>query len=136
VTAQRTMPDFAQQRKGLGDERYPQADVIRVVLATLNTHNPAALYETFPPAAAHRLRQKLEFPYTPKHGRWLNRAESELSVFARQCWQRRSATEAVLKREVAVVEATRNAAQATITWQFTTADARVKLQHLYPSTSL
>jgi hypothetical protein len=136
VTAQRTMQDFAQQMKWLVDERYPKADVIRVVLDNLNTHKPAALYETFPPAEAHRLRQKLEFHYTPKHGSWLNMAEIELSVFARQCLQRRIATEAVLKRELAVVEATRNAAQATITWQFTTADARVKLQHLYPSTSL
>jgi hypothetical protein len=102
----------------------------------LNTHKPASLYETFAPAEAHRLRQKLEFPYTPKHGSWLNMAEIELSVFARRGLHRRIATEATLKRELAVVEATRNAARATINWQFTTADARVKLHHLYPSTSL
>lgn len=136
VTMQRTMQDFAQQMKWLVDERYPEADVIRVVLDNLNTHKPASLYETFPPAEAHRLRQKLEFPYTPKHGSWLNMAEIELSVFARQCLRRRIATEATLTRELAVVEATRNAARATINWQFTTADARVKLHRLYPSTSL
>ena len=110
--------------------------MIRVVLDNLNPHKPAALYEPFPPAAAHRLRQKLEFHYTPKPGSWLNMAEIELSVLARQCLQRRIATEATLKRELAAVEATRNAARATINWQFTIVAARVKLPHLYPSTSL
>jgi DDE superfamily endonuclease len=136
VTRQRTMEDFAHQMKWLVDERYPKAAVIRVVLDNLNTHKIASLYETFPPAEAHRLRQKLEFHYTPKHGSWLNMAEIELSVLARQCLHRRIATEATLKRELAAVEAARNAARATIDWQFTTAQARVKLQHLYPSTSL
>jgi hypothetical protein len=136
VTAQRTMEDFAHQMKWLVDERYPKADVIRVVLDNLNTHKVASLYETFPPAEAHRLRQKLEFHYTPKHGSWLNMAEIELSVLTRQCLHRRIATEATLKREVAAVAAARNAARATVDWQFTTAQARVKLQHLYPSTSL
>jgi hypothetical protein len=122
--------------KWLVDERYPEAEVIRVVLDNLNTHTPASLYETFPPAEAHRLRQKLEFHYTPKHGSWLNMAEIELSVLARQCLHRRIASEAALKRELAAAEATRNTARATIDWQFTTAEARVKLHHLYPSTSL
>jgi hypothetical protein len=136
VTEQRTMQDFAHQMKWLVDERYPDAEVIRVVLDNLNTHKPASLYETFPPAEAHRLRQRLEFHYTPKHGSWLNMAELELSVFARQCLQRRIATETTLKRELAAVEATRNAAHATMNWQFTTDEARVKLHYLYPSTSL
>jgi DDE superfamily endonuclease len=136
VTEQRTMEDFAGQMKWLVDERYPKADVIRVVLDNLNTHKVASLYETFPPAEAHRLRQKLEFHYTPKHGSWLNMAEIELSVLARQCLHRRIAAEATLKREVAAVTAARNATRATIEWQFTTEQARVKLQHLYPSTSL
>jgi hypothetical protein len=135
VTEHRTMQDFAHQMKWLVDERYPEADVIRVVLDTLNTHKPASLYETFPPAEAHRIRQKLEFHYTPKHGSWLNMAEIELSVVARQCLHRRIAAEATLKRELAAVEAARNAARATIDWQFTTAQARVKLHRLYPSTS-
>ena len=136
VTAQRTMEDFAHQMKWLVDERYPHAEVIRVVLDNLNTHKPGSLYETFPPAEAHRLRQKVEFHYTPKHGSWLNMAEIELSVFARQCLQRRIATEATLVQELAAVEASRNAARATIHWQFTTAAARVKLAHLYPSNLL
>jgi hypothetical protein len=134
VTAQRTMQDFAQQMKWLVDERYPQAEIIRVVLDNLNTHKPGSLYETFPPAEAHRLCQKLKFHYTPKHGSWLNMAEIELSVFARQCLHRRIASEATLIRELAAVEATRNAAQAKIHWQFTTVEAREKLAHLYPST--
>jgi hypothetical protein len=136
VTEQRTMQDFAHQMKWLVDERYPEAEVIRIVLDNLYSHKPASLYETFPPAEAHRLRQKLEFHYTPKHGSWLNMAEIELSVFARRCLQRRIATAATLKRELAAVEATRNAAQATINWQFTTTDARVKLHRLSPSPSL
>jgi DDE superfamily endonuclease len=136
VTERRTMQDFAQQMKWLVDERYPEADVIRVVLDNLNIHKVASLYETFPAAEAHRLRQKLEFHYTPKHGSWLNMAEIELSILARQCLQRRIATEATLKRELAAVEASRNAACTTINWQFTTTAARVKLHHLYPSTSL
>lgn len=135
VTKQRTRQDFAHQMQWLVDERYPAAEVIRVVLDNLNTHKVASLYETFAPAEAHRLRQKLEFHYTPKHGSWLNMAEIELSVLTRQCLHRRLATEAALKREVAAVTAARNAARATIKWQFTTAQARVKLHHLYPSTS-
>jgi len=135
VTAQRTMQDFAQQMKWLVDTRYPEAQVIRVVLDNLNTHKPGSLYETFAPAEAHRLCQKLEFHYTPKHGSWLNMAEIELSVLARQCLHRRIATEATRKRELAAVDATRNAAQAKIHWQFTTAEARQRLAHLYPSTS-
>jgi hypothetical protein len=136
VTEHRTMQDFAHQMKWLVDERYPQAEVIRVVLDNLNTHKVASLYETFPPTEAQRLRRKLEFHYTPKHGSWLNMAEIELSVLARRCLHRRIATESTLKRELAAVEAARNAARATIDWQFTTAQARVKLHRLYPSTSL
>jgi hypothetical protein len=133
VTAQRTLPDFAQQMQGLVDTRYPAAEGIGVVLDNLNPHTPGSLSETFAPAEAHRVWQKLEFHYTPKPGRWLNMAEIELSVFARQCLQRRIATEATLKREWAAGEATRNAAQAKIHWQFTTTQAREKLAHLYPS---
>ena len=135
VTEQRTMHDFAEQMKWLVDERYPQAEVIRVVLDNLNTHKPGALYETFAPAEAHRLCQKLEFHYPPKQGSWLNMAEIELSIFARQCLHRRIATEATLKQELAAIETTRNTAQAKIHWQFTTAAAREKLAHLYPSHS-
>ena len=135
VTSQRTRPDFAQQMQWLVDERYPEAEGIRVVLDNLNTHKPGARYETFAPAEAHRLRQKLEFRYTPKHGSWLNMAAIELSVFARQCLPRHIATETTLIRELAAVEAARNAARAKIHWQFTTVEARQKLAYLYPSTS-
>jgi len=135
VTEHRTMQDFAHQMQWLVDERYPEAEVIRVVLDNLNTHKPASLYETFAPAEAHRIRQKLEFHYTPKHGSWLNRAESALSVFARQCLPRRIPTEATLTRELAALEAARNAARATIEWRFPIADTRVKLHRLYPSPS-
>jgi transposase len=133
VTEHRTMQDFAHQMQWLVDERYPEAEVIRVVLDNLNTHKPASLYETFAPAEAHRIRKKLEFHYTPKHGSWLNMAEIELSVFARQCLHRRIPTEATLTRELAALEQTRNTARATIEWRFTTPDARVKLHRLYPS---
>jgi DDE superfamily endonuclease len=136
VTEQRTRHDFAQQMKWLVAERYPHAEVSRVVVDHLNTHKPGSLYETFAPAEAHRLCQKLEFHYTPKPGRWRNMAEIELSIVARQCLHRRIATEATLKRELAAVEAARNTARAKIHWQFTTGAAREKLVHLYPSNSL
>lgn len=136
VTERRTKLDFAQQMKGLVDERYPQADVIRVILDNLNTHGPGSLYEAFEPAEARRLVEKLEFHYTPKHGSWLNMAEIELSILQRQCLNRRLATEAMLKREVAAWEQQRNAAQDTIDWRFTITDAREKLKRLYPTNSL
>jgi hypothetical protein len=136
VTEQRTMQDFAPQRQGLVAERSPDAEVIRVVLDTLTTHKPASLYATLPAAQAPRLRQKVAFPSTPKPESGLNLAEIELSVLARQCLQRRIAPEATLNRELAAVEATRNAARATLNWQLTTGEARVTLHSLYPSTSL
>jgi hypothetical protein len=136
VTAQRTTQDFAHQMRGLVDERYPEADVIRVVLDNLNTHKVASLYATFPPAEARRIAKKLEFHYTPKHGSWLNMAESEFSVLQRQCLARRIADAATRQHEVAAYEARRNAARSTIEWRFTVQEARVKLHRLYPSTSL
>lgn len=135
VTEQRTMQDFARQMKWLVDEAYPEAELVRVVLDNLNTHKPASLYETFEPAEARRILRRLELHYTPKHGSWLNMAEIELSVLSRQCLDRRIPDEATLKGEVKAYEDSRNQARATIDWQFTTQDARIKLQHLYPSTS-
>jgi len=135
VTERRTMKDFAHQMKWLVDEAYPEADKIRVVLDNLNTHRPASLYETFEPKEARRIRKRLEFHHTPKHGSWLNMAEIEFSVFSKQCLARRIGDEEMLKREIAALEAERNQAQATINWRFTTVGARVKLQHLYPSVS-
>ena len=133
VTERRTMVDFAHQMRWLSDVAYPEADVVRVVLDNLNTHKPASLYETFPPGEARRILKRLEFHYTPKHGSWLNMAEIEFSVFSRQCLPRRIGDVDTLKREIAALEAQRNQAQATIDWRFSTVEARVKLQRLYPS---
>jgi len=135
VTHQRTMRDFAEQMKWLVDEGFPQAARVRVVMDNLNTHKAASLYEKFAPEEARRILRKLEFHYTPKHGSWLNMAEIELSVFSRQCLDRRIGDEQTLKREVKKLEEARNAACAKIEWRFTTEDARRKLQRLYPSTS-
>jgi len=135
TTDQRTQVDFAQQMKWLADERYPEATVIRVVLDNLNTHRPAALYEVFLPAEARRLLKRLEFHYTPKHGSWLNMAELEISVFARQCWDRRIGDQATLIRETQALEDQRNAAKAILRWQFTADHARKRLHRLYPSVS-
>jgi hypothetical protein len=135
ITERRTKVDFAHQMKWLVDERYPEAEVIRVVLDNLNTHKVASLYEAFEPAEARRIAKKLEFHPTPKHGSWLNMAEIELSILQRQCLERRIADEEILRREVGAYEQRRNAEQATIDWQFTVADARIKLHRLYPSRS-
>ena len=136
VTQRRTKTDFAHQMKWLVDERYPDAEVIRVVLDNLNTHGPGSLYEAFEPSEARRIWKKLEFHYTPKHGSWLNMAEIELSILQRQCLSRRIADEAMLKREVAAWEQQRNDAKETIDWRFSITDAREKLKRLYPTESL
>ena len=133
VTERRTMVDFAQQMRWLADEAYPASEKIRVVLDNLNTHKPASLYETFEPKEARRIRKRLEFHYTPKHGSWLNMAEIEFSVLARRVLRRRIADEETLSGEIAALEAERNQAGATIDWRFSTVDARVKLHHLYPA---
>ena len=133
VSARRTRVDFAHCIKELVDVHYPEAERIVLVLDNLNTHSPASLYEAFPPAEARRLTDKLELRYTPKHGSWLNMAESELHVLAGQCLDRRLPDQAALTTEVAAWEATRNAADSAIDWRFTTADARIRLKHLYPT---
>jgi hypothetical protein len=132
VTARRTRIDFAHQMKRLCDDLHPEAEVIRVVLDDLNMHGPASLYEAFPPEEARRLRGRPEFHHAPKHASWLNVAEPEFSVLARQCLGRRIATREELARAVAAWEAERNAARARITWCFRAADARVELAKLYP----
>jgi DDE superfamily endonuclease len=133
VTERRTKQDYARQIKYLVDVRYPHAERVTVIHDQLNTHVPSALYETFEPEEARRILDKLELHYTPKHGSWLNMAEIELSVLARQCLARRLPDQATLKREVAAWEERRNAESRTIDWQFTTVDARIKLKRLYPS---
>ena len=135
VTEQRTKPEFALQMRALVDEHFPEAETIRVVLDNLNTHTPAALYETFEPSEAHRLVAKLEFIYTPKHASWLNQAEIEWAALRGQCLDRRIGDRAMLEREVAIWEEERNAHGLVIRWLFGLADARTKLKHLYPSPS-
>jgi len=135
VTERRTMQDFAHQMRWLVDEAYPEAEVVRLVLDNLNTHRPASLYETFPPAEARRVLQRLELHYTPKHGSWLNMAEMELSVFSRECLDRRIPHADTLKGEIQALEAERNNTHARVNWRFTAQDARSKLSHLYPSVS-
>jgi hypothetical protein len=133
VTERKTSIDFARFLHVLADEHYADAATIVLVCDNLSTHTPAALYEAFAPAEARRLAERFEWHYTPKHGSWLNVAEMELSVLARQCLDRRIPDLATLRREVAAWERTRNAAVVTIDWQFTAADARVKLKGLYPT---
>ena len=132
VTERRTNRDFARVVRGLLDVWYPAAEKVVLVLDNLSTHTPAALYETFEPAEARRLVERLEIHYTPKHGSWMNMAELELSVLARQCLDRRIPDLATLGREVAAWEEGRNRAAVTVDWQLTTADARVRLKRLYP----
>jgi len=134
VTARRTRADWADCIKELADVHYPDAEKIVLVMDNLNTHTPASLYDAFPPAEARRIAERLEIHYTPKHGSWLNIAEIELSVLGRQCLDRRIADAATLIREVGAWEEGRNGADAVVNWRFTTADARIKLKHLYPST--
>lgn len=133
VTDQRRMIEYAHCMKFLVDERYPEAKMIRVVQDNLSTHKPSALYEAFPPAEARRILQRLEFHYTPVHGSWLNIAEIELNVLNSQCLDRRIGDKETLKKEVAAWLVERNQRAASVHWQFTTQDARVKLRHLYPS---
>jgi len=136
VTERRTAADFADQMRRLCDEWYPEAVTIRVVLDNLNTHSPASLFAAFPPEEAWRLLRRLEFHYTPKRASWLNMAEMELSVLARQCLDRRIESREVLAHEVAAWEAERNRLRVAIEWCFRVADARRKLAHLYPQETL
>jgi hypothetical protein len=132
VTERRTRTDWAEAMRVLSDQHHPTAERITVVLDNLNTHGPASFYEAFAPAEARRLAERFEFHYTPKHGSWLNIAEIELSVLSRQCLDRRIGEVGVLRREIEAWQQRRNAASKIIDWQFTTAEARIKLKRLYP----
>lgn len=136
VTERKTSKDFARFLKRLSDDWYPQARRIVLVCDNLNTHTPASLYDAFDPVEARRLAARFEWHHTPKHGSWLNMAEIELSVVARQCLDRRIPDFPTLRAEVAAWERQRNAAVVKVQWQFTTTDARVKLKKLYPSIEL
>jgi hypothetical protein len=133
VSDQRTRLDWADCIKELVDVHYPAAERIVLVMDNLNIHSPASLYEAFPPAEAKRLADRLEIHHTPRHGSWLNMAEIELSILQRQCLARRLGDRATMEHEVAAWVAERNGAHQRIDWRFTTADARIKLKHLYPT---
>ena len=123
--------DFAQVIQWLVDEQFPKAKVIRLVVDNLNTHSPASLYTAFSAEEARRLTRKLEWHYTPKHASWLNMVEIELSILGRQCLDRRIPDLETLRREVTAWEQERNDQHATVSWHFTTADARQKLARFY-----
>ncbi len=138
VTARRTRIDFAGQMKDLVDVHYPDAIKVILVVDNLNTHSPASLYAAYEPAEAKRISDRLEFHYTPKHGSWSGTrvrvmAEIELAILSSQCLDRRIPDEDTLTTEVAAWEQTRNEMATRVDWRFTTADARIKLRHLYPS---
>jgi len=133
VTDRHTAIDYAHTLKDLSDTHFPSAMKIVLVQDNLNTHKPASLYEAFPAAEARRLVERFEWHYTPKHGSWLNTAESELGVLSVQCLDRRIPDKQTLAREVAAWQSRRNTHHAKADWQFTTADARIKLKKLYPS---
>jgi hypothetical protein len=133
VTDRRTKTDWAQFIRWLLTKVYPEAERVVLVMDNLNTHSVGSLYDAFDPPTAWQLAARLEIHHTPKHGSWLNMAETELSILSRQCLDRRIDCKELLASEVATWEQLRNAHQAKIDWQFTTADARTKLKRLYPS---
>jgi transposase len=132
VTDQRRRVEWAEVMRIVSDELYPDAEKIVVVLDNLNTHVGAAFYLAFEPQEARRLVERFELHYTPKHGSWLNMAEIELSALTRQCLDRRIPDKDTLIHEVKAWEDQRNSEVVKVHWQFTTADARIKLRRLYP----
>jgi len=132
VRERRTALDYAAVVKWLCDDLYAQAQKIVVVQDNLNTHGPHSLYEAFEPEEAHRLTQRIEWHYTPRHGSWLNMAEMELSVLARQCLGQRIESQENLTRQVQAWQERRNKTATSVDWQFNTKDARSKLKRLYP----
>jgi hypothetical protein len=133
VTDRHAAVDYAHVLKDLSDTHFVKAKKIVLVQDNLNTHKPASLYEAFPAAEARRLVERFEWHYTPKHGSWLDMAESELSVLSGQCLDRRIPDKLTLAEEVAAWENSRNKKQVTADWHFTTDNARIKLKRLYPA---
>ena len=133
VTDRHAALDYAHVLKDLADVHFATAKTIVLVQDNLSTHSKASLYDAFPAAEARRLVERFEWHYTPKHGSWLDLAESELGVLSSQCLDRRIPDKQTLIDEVAAWEDDRNAHNAKADWQFTTKDARIKLKHLYPS---
>jgi hypothetical protein len=132
ITSQRTAVDWAQVMKALSDQYYPDAEVIVLVMDNLNTHKLASFYEAFEPEEAHRLSRRFEIHYTPKHGSWLNMAEIELSALVRQCLGGRIPDQEALYTQAHAWERVRTDEVVKVDWRFSTADARIKLKHLYP----
>jgi hypothetical protein len=132
VTDHRTARDFAEYMRDLVDVHYPKAAVIRVVMDNLSTHCPGALYEAFPAPEAHRILNRLEFHYTPKHASWLNMVEIEIGVLRGQCLNRRIGERKKLVSEINAWQKQRNSAKARVKWMFTTNRARDKLARAYP----
>ena len=132
ITEHRTRKDWALWIKGMLDERYPNARLVRLVLDNLNTHSLASLYETFEPHEARRLADRIEFHFTPKHGSWLNMAEIELSALSGQCLDRRISDIQIMRSQVIAWENDKNNRDAKIHWHFSNDDARIRLKHLYP----
>ena len=132
VAAHRAAIDYAHVLKALSDVHFPRAEAIILVQDNLNTHTPASLYRAFPPAEARRIADRFEWHYTPKHGSWLNMAEAELSVLARQCLDRRIPDIENLEEHVVAWLQRRNKHHVKADWRFTTENARIKLKNLYP----
>jgi hypothetical protein len=132
VRPQKTALDWAEEIRRLLEEDYPKAETVVLVCDNLNTHKIASLYEAFEPAKARQLAERLEIHYTPKHGSWLNIAENELSSLTRQCLNRHIPDSDTLVTETTAWHSRRNASQNSVDWQFTTADARIRLKRLYP----
>ncbi len=133
MTERRTRTDWAHAIRDLVDVHYPAAEKIVLIMDNLNIHSPASLYVAFPAAEARRLTEKLEIHYTPKHGSWLNMAEIEFSILGRQCLDRRIPDVDILRQEVTAWEQRRNDQRATVSWHFTSNEARKKLERFYPS---
>jgi DDE superfamily endonuclease len=133
LTDRHTAIDYAHALRDLSDIHFPKAKKITLVQDNLSRHKPASLYETFRPAEARRLVERFEWVYSPKHGSWLNMAESELGVRSSQCLDRRIGDKKTLTGEVSAWKAYRNKHHSKADWQFTTVDARIKLKHLYPT---
>jgi len=133
VTDRRTAKDFAEVLRWLAEDVYPAAEKVVLVMDHLNTHKLASRYEAFPPEQARRLAERFEVHHTPKHGSWLNVAEIELRVLARQCLDRRIASQDELLRQLEPWEVERNDRAVGVNWRFTTADARIRLKRLYPA---
>jgi len=133
VTQRKTKKDWARFVKRIADELYPDAKKITLVMDNFNTHTASAFYETFSPDEAKRIWDRFEFVYTPKHGSWLNMAEIELHSLNRQCLNRHLSTSDMVVKEVDAWQNDRNNMSRKINWQFTAANARIKLKKLYPS---